>query len=231
MSFIQVFEDDIEAVQRALSKNDLKNANIFCNRIISDASFSNKKDHTIIGAILKDLIVDAFSYEDNSKELSIIIKNVTEIIKKIKNSSIELEINHLIWEIYHEYFESTRSLHLIQYEKDLYSPNRAFVEAITKFSLEFLINDLEFIDYRILSPYGVVNELSRIYTMFGSTIENLCLKTLLTYFGRYFDYIKIIAKEPSDLSNKKIEDEFKDLKNESTNVIYRNSTESERQNG
>ncbi|MHA1799953.1 MAG: hypothetical protein ACTSVY_16010 [Candidatus Helarchaeota archaeon] len=177
------------------------------------------KENTIIAAILKDIIVNIFRIEGNLDEIEIIkgktINLVNYFIEELKKNSLTYDN---IWIKYHYFFEETRELYLLPYEKEEYKENRVFSEKITMFCVNILIEELNHIDQQSLLPYGVVNEISRVYTTHGSKVDQLILKILVTYYGRYLEYIKYILGYSDKIINN-IENKFNYIKNELKNVL------------
>jgi len=220
MAMDLIIKEDMKIISEALKNSDINNANIFCNRIITDATLNKLVSPTIVGAILKDIIMDSLQFEENPDDFKKFTDKILSLINKFEEI-METQVDNLeeIWRSYLKYFDSTRDLHFLIYEKGKYQSNPEFSRSTTEFCLNFLIEDLKEVNFLSITPYGVVNELSRVYITHGANIDDLSLKILITYFGHYFEYIKILMKDVSELLVKKIENEFTTLKDQIIEII------------
>ncbi|MHA1252835.1 MAG: hypothetical protein ACTSRP_22805 [Candidatus Helarchaeota archaeon] len=145
-----ILKEYIKVIINALEKNDLQIANIFCNRIITDATFNEMEAATVIGAILKESITDSFSIPpdtENFKKIKKEIVNLIENIREIDFLNEEKDQIKQVWILYYKYFKKIRDQFLLPYEIHVYSLNKSFSKSITKFCLKFLIKELQNTNY------------------------------------------------------------------------------------
>jgi len=209
----QILIEDLNVYKKGLNLEDYIFCNIISNRLITNAVFLDSKEYTLVGAILKEILIFFAIVEETGS----IRKNLEDFLNKLINSE-DLDIN-LIMEGYFEFYSRIRDYLNPDYEK--YEENKEYSLYSTKLFLKILIEELDdqTIPYhRDLIYFGISNELNRIFRNFGCFSHQLILKVLLVFSGRLFDYYRflILSDEPK---NKFWEKKYFEIKEKIKNNI------------
>lgn len=188
MDISSVIKQDIGAVYSAFKNEDFRNMNIFSNRIMSNALFSDDPKFTLIGFFLKDiaLIYDAMKAR---KELATFTtaKSFGEVF--LKSLKIEDEIDEH-WKKYHEFCNSVREHTATIHEKKSYKEAIEFSHASFIWLLKLLEKDKELLLVgKNQFARGILNEMNRIFRVHGGGIEEIYAVSLIRGLQLYYEYM------------------------------------------
>jgi len=135
------FRYDLDAFGVSIKEKNFKDANIFANRIMSNAVIFDKKEYGIIGHILKEIAVDGLQLQQSIiiSEVPTYAKHsskVVGLILKLLETKMDLE---QIWDSYNQHQNDTHQFFMSKIEKN------AYLKSDTKFSKNVIAFLIEYI--------------------------------------------------------------------------------------
>lgn len=192
---IATFSQDLDAYSAAVKTEDFREANIFANRIMSNAFLADNKEFGIIGYILKELANDGMLLQQSKdkKSLTDFSKDATKLTGKIVSLAKSEKIDFSkLWDYNADiYFISKESF----MTKNEISAYRTKDTAFSKKVLDKLVNILN--ENRKVLSYptnnllrGILNEISRLVKNHSLDKGDAHFVSLLIMLQRIDEYIK-----------------------------------------
>jgi len=189
-----VFRGDLDAYGISIKEKDFKEANIYANRIMSNAYLFDQETLGITGFILKEFVEDGLNLQQR-KENEIISdygkktsRVVGRVISMLDENGISLKE---LWEIYSENQLSTHKMFMSKIEQNAYvklNPN--FSQQAIKKLMELLQKKTKLLSY-IQNNFlgGILNEIGRFSKVYGLTKDDEHFVCLLRMLHRIDNYV------------------------------------------
>lgn len=198
----EVLQQDLKAAKNALEKDDLENFNIIGNRIMSNCHLFDEKQYFLLGFMIKDIAntLLPLKYSKNAKAVSTakiltagIFKKIFDYSSKVSASSAEL------WNEFHDFNNKVRRFTMLEFEEDAYTGERPDV---THEAIQILFKRLEENKEKLLEPNclllkGIINEISRLHKVHGSTLHDEFASAFVVMLDRCYDYIVQVSNDQS----------------------------------
>jgi hypothetical protein len=189
------FRYDLDAYGFCVKENDFKQANIFANRIMSNAFLFDKKDFGIIGHIFKEIANDGIVAQQGKDEKLLLEyseksqKVIGVVVKMLDSDSIDIK---KIWSHYSAHQDSTNKLFNSEYEIKAYQkPDKAFSNKAIQKLMNLLEENITLLGYRSNDLYrGVLNETGRISKIYGLYDYDEHFTSLLRLMQKIDEYVK-----------------------------------------
>lgn len=189
------FRYDLDAFGFCLKENDFKQANIFANRIMSNASLFDKKDFGIIGHIFKEIANDGIIAQQGKNEKLLLEyseksqKVMGIIVKMLDTDSIHLK---KIWSHFSAHQDSTNKLFMSEYELQAYQkPDKGFSNIAIQKIMKILEENVALLGYRSNDLYrGILNEIGRMSKVYGLYDYDEHFVSLLRMMQKIDEYVK-----------------------------------------
>lgn len=207
--YSNVFSQDLNAYKSAVKRGDFDLANIFANRMMSNAYLFNEKNLGLIGFILKEIAregIIAKQLKDKSAP-EIVTNQVQTLMKKDEILQTDNGLDEF-WTTYRNIMMLTRKSKLTPDEISSYtSLNQDF----TKLSTEKIINEFEVNMDLLKDPRnnlirGSLSEIGRMIVCHGFEDMSFNVLCLLTMLARIYEYVILTSDEKNYPS--RIEKEF-----------------------
>ncbi len=189
------FEYDFEAFGIAIREEEFKEANIFANRIMSNAYLLDGKDFGVLGHILKEVANDGINILQ-SKEPKLIkeytqnsIEFFGKITKMIETDSINLKN---AWNNYSDHQDKTKLLFMSPAESKAYQKtDKSLSNKVIKKLMELLEKEIQILAYRPNNFFlGMLNEIGRVSKVNGLYAYDEHFVSLLRMIQKIDDYVK-----------------------------------------
>lgn len=201
------FLQDLEAFSLSMKKNDFNSANIFANRIMSNAYLFDKKYLGILGFFLRQIanegiIMKRLNNIEGEDVVSEKSKSFISIIKSLAQLD-EYDFNEL-WVEFNNFIIKIRRYHLLEEEKSAYKePNFNFTNAsFKKIIIEFEKDKDTLLHASNNLIKGILNEMNRIGKTHGTAPNEQCLLCVVTMLDRVDEYIGITSTSEKDFEKR-----------------------------
>jgi len=189
------FQNDLDAYGIAVKEKDFKEANVYANRIMSNAYLYDQETFGIIGFILKEITEDGINLQARKEAETITdyVKKSTKIVGRIitmlNNNDISMKE---LWNVYSENQISTHKMFMSKTEQNSYVKlNQNFSKSVINKLMELLQTKTKMLSYRPNNFInGILNEIGRFSKVYGLTKEDEHFVCLLRMLHRIDDYVK-----------------------------------------
>jgi hypothetical protein len=192
----QMFHDDLEAFTDAIEKEELELANIFANRYASDAYLLKSDSHSILGALLKELILNLLEYKSRNQFSQDNIASAMQPVLEIDIDGMK-EIDDIIpvFKKFFIYFKDHQALSITDIEQEAYIENDEISILYLDILLDYLRDRKDIVgqQWNIVSK-GILNELNRIVKLYGFNTKVFLGWINLRMFDRVIDYQYFISQ-------------------------------------
>jgi hypothetical protein len=197
MDISGILKMDVEALYSAFNKEDFKKANMFANRIMSNAIIGEDPKFTIIGFFLKDISLIYLELKAK-KETTMFstAKSFGEVY--IKNINLDGNLDEY-WQRYHELCNSIRKYLQNDHEQS-YTDSIEFSHEYFRWLLEILRNEKEILlidDNQFFR--GIYSEMNRIFRVHGGGIEETYALSLIRILQFYDEYTASYRNAKNDI--------------------------------
>lgn len=196
----KIFRYDVDAYGVSIKEKDFIQANVFANRIMSNAAIFNEKTFGITGFILKEIASDGVNIQqskddellaDFAKKSS---KVVGSIITMLNNKRIDLK---QLWLEYHQHQRTTHSTFMSKQEKATYLQLDEDFSSRMIHELVLILSEnkniLKLRNNNFLK--GILNEIGRVAKVHGLKRDDEQFASLLIMAQRIDEYIKQTQKD------------------------------------
>lgn len=205
----KIFKQDLDAFSLAIKKHDFESANIFANRVMSNAVLHDNSKFGIVGFFLKHISSEGSYAQQNQQKISLetISKAARHFMSVVISDIKNINISDL-WKELNNYNQKIRFVSSMPGEADVYTAmdinfvHESFVEIFKLFDKKK--SQLTYPSNKLIS--GTVNELIRITKTHGSDVEILRHYSLFSMLDRIYSYIKSTSTK-SDFEHR-INNEF-----------------------
>lgn len=189
-----IFRYDLDAYGYSVKEKDFKNANIFANRIMSNAALFDTKGYGIIGHILKEIAVDGMNLQQTTdvSEVPTYAKESSKVVGQIlKELESGIDLNQ-IWNAYNNQQISTHHLFMIKIEKSAYlKPDTSFSNNALDKLISYMNKNKKLFLYRPNNfIIGILNEIGRIGKVHNLNSDDEHFVSLLRMLYKIDDYVK-----------------------------------------
>jgi len=202
VEILQVVRLDIEASITAFKENDFENMNIFANRAMANAIFSDDKKLVLPGFFMKELVgifgtLEARKGREQppfSTAKAIGVDYVDSLSKLLSEENLD---EGRLWQEFHKVNVELRKFIMNPFEEKLYKEDISF----TRHAFEWLVKYLENEKFTLLNPRnqllkGILNEMDRIFTVHSGALLDVHELLLIRALDRYYDYCRIAYRKP-----------------------------------
>jgi len=191
----QVARSDIEASINAFKENDFENMNIFANRSMADSIFGEDKRLVLPGFFMKELATVFGLLEVRGKEQTafstaktIGVNYVSFLSRLLREKGFE---ESELWQKFHEVNLELRKFVMSTVEGQTYKEDPEF----TRYAFEWLVNYLKKKKETLFNPRnlllkGILNEMDRIFRVYGGVLLDTYTLSLVRALDRYYDYCR-----------------------------------------
>jgi len=206
-----IFRYDLDAYGISVKDKEFNEANIFANRIMSNAFLFDTKQYGLIAHILKEIAIDGINVQQ-SKDNQLLSefsqkssKVVGSIMKMLEQSKIDIDE---LWSIYSDHQKSTRTMFMSKSEKMAYvKPNSKFSKEAIRNLMNILENDKGLLQYRTNELIrGILNETGRFSKVHSLEKADERFIALMRLLQRIDEYVKetSLGNDFTERSNKEI---------------------------
>lgn len=198
MDISGILKMDIEALRSAFNKEDFKKANMFANRIMSNALISEDPKFTTIGFFLKDISMIYLELKAKQEtSMFSTAKSFGEVY--IKSINLDEGLDEY-WQKYHELCNSIRKYLQNEYEENNYKESIEFTREYFRFLLEVLRKEKEVLlieDNQLFR--GIYSEMNRVFRVHGGGIKETYTISLIRSLQFYDEYMASYKKAKNDI--------------------------------
>jgi len=202
--------EDIRAAIRAFELDDFELMNIFGNRIMSDALFSDSAKLALPGFFLKHVAIVYLRLKArlSGSKFSEAKRVGREYINTLSNLSEESIKEEKLWQDFHNFINGIRKHTIMDIEREVYEENPKLTHSIFRWLIKYL-NDKKEV---LLQPNnvffkGILNEMDRLSKVYGCELADTYAFSLLVALDRYFDYFQIAYRTPTgDVNTEKVKE-------------------------
>lgn len=190
-----IFRYDLDAYGISVKDKNFKDANIFANRIMSNAVIFDEKEYGIVGYVLKEIANDGLNLlqSSNISEIPLFVRASSKIVGLVLNllesKKIDLE---QIWDAYNQHQNSTHKLFMSKTEKNSYlDQNTKFSKSAINTLIEYMRKNQKIFSYRPNNFIkGILNEVSRLSKVHGLDNDDEHFVSLFRMLLRLDEYVK-----------------------------------------
>lgn len=184
---------DIKATIKAFELDNFELMNIFGNRIMSNALFSDDGKLALPGFFLKHVAIIYMRLKTHlsSSKFSDAKKVGEEYLATLSNFSKE-SVEDKLWKDFHEFNNRIRKYIINEIEVEVYEEDPKITHNIFKWLIKYL-GDKKDVLLRPNNLFlkGILNEMERLSNVYGCELTDTYAISLLTALDRYFDYFQI----------------------------------------
>ena len=172
--------------------DDFEMMNILGNRIMSNALFSDDARLALAGFFVKQV---ALAYLEIKAHFPARLSSAKPVgrdyLDALRNFSAT--VGHAdLWQNYHKFTDLIRHNLVSDEERQAYSDNPDFTAYAFGWLVDYLSKEREMLlDSRSALLKGILNEMGRIYNVFGGRPKETYVSCLIITLDRYFDYFRI----------------------------------------
>jgi len=201
--YFSAFRQDLRAVTKALDDDNFDSANIFSNRIMSNAVIGGDKNLGYAGFFLKELSLLLGGIRRRSETAAFTSAKAVakECAKRFSDITSSPEFDSgLLWETYLGSLNQLRDFLKDDYERASYSrTDLEFVRMSFHWLLQFLKNERSVLLVRDSSLLdGILSEMNRLWKIHGIEMASIFAISLLVQLKRCNDYAKIAVSNPNE---------------------------------
>jgi len=193
MDISDVIKQDISAAYSAFQNDDFKNLNMFSNRIMANAIFSDDPRLVLIGFYLKGI---AGIYGDLKalEDITAYSTAKSHGDSYIRSINLESDIKE-IWQQYYNFRVRIREYEQNQHEKNSYKENVEFTGFAFRWLMDKLNEDKDVL-FKDSNQFirGIINEMNRIFRVHGGGLLDLYAISLLKALELYYAYTAYFSK-------------------------------------
>lgn len=193
-------QQDLKAIILALEEDDYENTNIFANRLMSDAGIVGDKEHLLIGFFSKDVAADMMELRAMKKATALATAkaHATIFLSKMNDHARRQAFDEEeIWNEYVVLSDKLRKFHLTPHEEKAYADDKEFTHRIAVWLEQYLLGRQNLlVESKSQLLKGVLNELGRVYRIFGADKPEIIFLSLLTALDRVCDYVRFAHQSP-----------------------------------
>ncbi|WP_268542001.1 hypothetical protein [Candidatus Nitrosotenuis cloacae] len=206
-----IFLEDFNAYLAAAKVKDFREANIFANRIMSNAYLFDSKNYGLMGFVLKEIANDGTLVQQSkdSQLLTEFSKQTSKYLEKLSALANKDSTNlNELWEVFSDSLLMNRDSFMTKNEKVAYKKTNV------EFSNQSIIKLLQILKENknlITYPYnnlfkGFLNEIGRYVKNHGLSIQDAHMVTLFMMISRIDEYVKgtTLLQEFPDRAKKEI---------------------------
>lgn len=194
-----VLIEDLQAYMNGLDDKNFGFCNIISNRLVTDAIVLKSKEYMLLGAILKEVIYD-FRLLQDDKQINIYSNTLKAFIRKYLSKERDFNAIEIVDDYYNFFYESRE---IIVSDSEKYQENPDFSMLTTRYCLDFLKKELtnQDLPYNLdVLVFGVTTEINRVMKFLGCIPQQLILRISLSFFGRLYDYFRLILASENNKS-------------------------------
>jgi hypothetical protein len=191
---------DLNAIILAFEGDDYENTNIFANRLMSDAAILGDRKHLLIGFFSKDVAAEMMELTATKKATALATAkaHATMFLSKMNDHAKKQAFDEEgIWNEYVILSDRLRKFHLTPHEEKAYSDDKKFTHEVATWLRQYLMEKQNLLferKSRLLK--GVLNELGRVYRVFGAEKPEVIFLSLVTALDRVCDYVRFAYRSP-----------------------------------
>lgn len=196
-SYDKVILEDLTAAIEAFKKDSFYHVNVFANRIMSDATFTDSK-FFLTGFFLKDLATTfgKLKTEEKATSYSTAKSHGFKFAELLKDSLSSFDEEKL-WKEYQKFYNTIRKFEMDEFEEKSYSDNKDFAKETFSWLFEYIKTNKEIlVDPQNLLFKGVYSEMERIFRVHSANLPEIVLMSLIQALSRYYDYFRRIHLKP-----------------------------------
>lgn len=183
---------DLLACKRAIENDLFEDANIYANRLMSNALLASDKRLMIPGFLLKEVALDLAAIQRRKGPLadakSVSLKFVSRLSNKLASKKLDLPA---LWSDFSGYFSEAHEHLMNDEERESYKANPKFSRQVVEWAVAFLGKRKELLlrsNSNLIK--GVLIETSRVLRVHGSDEGGLIAESLMIALDRLYDYIR-----------------------------------------
>lgn len=214
----KVVNEDVEAILSAFESDDFHLMNIFSNRLISDAVFSNNEASFIPGFFFKNV---ALTFQRLKYQKSDTISTAKSISRPILGDMKDLLKKGetewgIYWAKYLEYHLRVKRFELNDIEVSIYSDNLEYTDLVFKWMIKFLEENMDLLkndNNQLFS--GILNEMDRVMRCHSGKIDHIVYSTLLRVLDNLYIYMLYVGDPETNKINEYLDRYINEFKTES----------------
>lgn len=196
----KVILEDLTAVIEAFKKDSFYHVNVYANRIMSNATFTDSK-FFLTGFFLKDLAATfgKLKTEEKATAYATAKSHGFKFAEFLKDSLSSFNEEKL-WKEYQKFNDAIRKFEMDEFEEKSYSDNKDFAKETFSWLFEYIKTNKEIlVDPKNLLFNGVYYEMERIFKVHSANLPEIILMSLIKAMSRYYDYFRRIHLKPDGL--------------------------------
>lgn len=199
-------KQDLYLFLDSINVNDFRTGNIIGNRIMSNAYLFDKQYYAIIGFFLKQICIDVLSLRNVSNPDS--LTSITSALKSFVKDKIFIQLDtkentHDLWIDYNNTVTKTRDSYLPPKEKEAYKVNPQFTNKAFKKIVTLLLENRNELLYPTNNFFkGMLNEMNRIGKIYGTTVNEQYLLSIITMLDRVDEYVGLTILDFDDFKTR-----------------------------
>jgi len=209
-SYDKVILEDLTAALEAFKNDSFDNVNMFANRIMANATFTDSKLF-LTGFFLKDVASTFGTLKTKQKATaySTAKSHGFKFAELLKNSISSFDEEKL-WKEFQKFTSIIRKFEMNEFEEKNYSDNKDFVKNSFSWLFDYLkTNKKVLLDPKNLLFKGVHYEMDRIFNTHSGNLSEIVLMSLIKALDNYYNYFRrIYLKADGCIDEEKVKTEI-----------------------
>lgn len=188
----KVVLEDIAVADKAFTMDDFEMMNILGNRVMSNALFGDDARLALVGSFIKQAALCYLELKAHFPSRLSGAKSIgRDYLDTLRNFSMAVEQADL-WQNYHRFTDLIRRVLVSDEEQQVYTENPDFTAHAFGWLVDYLSKERDMLlDSRNVLLKGILNDMGRLYNMYGGRLKETYVSCLVISLDRYFDYFRI----------------------------------------
>ncbi len=194
----KVILEDIAVADTVFTMDDFETMNILGNRIMSGAQFGDDPRLALTGFFVKQVALAYLELKAHFPSRLSTAKPVGRDYLDTLHDFSETVGQDDLWQNYFNFADLMRHDLISDAERKAYSENQDFTAFTFSRLVDYLSKEREMLlDSRSVLLKGILNEIGRIYNVYGGRLREIYILCLIIALDRYFDYFRVRYGTPS----------------------------------